>query len=69
MGTSIKIVSCNKRYNKEIALVPMEAEAEDYIFIIFNLKFFFFLMSSHRKGIVPLKLMQPDVPTGGSHRN
>lgn len=48
----IRIVSYNKQYNKEIALVPMEAEAEDYIFIIFNLNvFFFFLMSSHRKGI------------------
>lgn len=69
LGTSIRIVSCNKQYNKEIALVPMEAEAEDYIFIIFNLNVLFFLMSSHRKGIAPLRQMQSDVPTGRSQRN
>lgn len=40
LGTSVKTVSCNKQYEKEIALVPMEAEAEDYVFIIFHLNFF-----------------------------
>lgn len=40
LETSIKTVSCNKQYDREIALLPMESEAEDYVFIVFHLNVF-----------------------------